>query len=301
MPVTDFGDAGNNNDWLQSLLAAFGAGKPNAPGAAPGGGAGPQGVMPGGAPMGYQAGAPAPPNPFMRALNYFNPIGSAQAQEAEPGVSAMRHGMPQDPDLSYLLRYASGSPGGPAAGPGGPGTAGADAGANNPYAATAAANPPQGGPYVGSGPPGPQGTNGINPYAAAAAANPPQGGPYVGSGQPGMPGPAPAGVGGPYVGGQGRAPYDPLSSIRVSGSPSATPRPSGSSASTGTAIDRNHPLPWQARQGGQGQAASAPSPVGNPRFGLFQSEVPTGRGPLSSNPNPIYTTLNLADLFKRKS
>lgn len=97
------------------------------------------------------------------------------------------------------------------------------------------------------------------------------GGPYVGSGPPGMPGPAPAGVGGPYVGGQGPAP-----------------------------IDRNHPLPWRAPTGtgGQGQAPSAPSPVNN-RFQTVQYQVPTGRGPLSGN--PIYTTLNLADLFKRKS
>ena len=258
MPVTDFGDAGNNNDWLQSLLAAYGAGQPNALGAAPGVGAGPQGVMPGGAPMGYQAGAPAPPNPFMRALSYFNPIGSAQAQEAQPGVWAMRHGMPQNPDLSAILRYASGSPGGPAAGPGGPGTAGADAGANNPYMAAAAANPPQGGPYVGSGAPGPQMTYPQHPSTMRFPSWPTPG----------------AGTAGPTP----------------TGAPSDTPRPGGSSASSGS-IDRNHPLPWQARQGGQGQAASAPSPVNN-RFTTVQYQTPGSvRGPLSNS--PIYTALNL--------
>jgi len=261
MPVTDFGDAGNNNDWLQSLLAAYGAGQPNAPGAPPGVGAGPQGVMPGGAPLGYQAAAPGPP--------MGQPPGSPMFQFGgfHPGNILQGH-PPNSPTLGPIFN-ASGSPGGPAAGPGGPGTAGNDGGFNNPYMAAAAANPPQGGPYVGSGQPGTQATAMTQPQHPSTMR------------YPSWPTPG-AGTAGPTP----------------TGSPSATPRPGGSSASTGTAIDRNHPLPWQARQGGQGQAASAPSPVTN-RFPTVQYQVPTGRGPLASN--PIYTTLNLADLFKRKS
>jgi hypothetical protein len=81
------------------------------------------------------------------------------------------------------------------------------------------------------------------------------------------------------------------------GSPSDTPRPGGSSASSGSSPS---PPRRPKNLGGQGQAPSAPSPVSsNPRFGLYQAQVAGGRGPLSTN--PIYTTLNLADLFKRKS
>jgi hypothetical protein len=78
------------------------------------------------------------------------------------------------------------------------------------------------------------------------------------------------------------------------GSPSDTPTPGGSSASSGSS-----PLPPRRPRnlGGQGQAPSAPAAIAaNPRFGTVQYQVPSGRGPLSSN--PIYTTLNLADLFK---
>ena len=156
-------------------------------------------------------------------------------------------------------------------------------------------------PSGAGGMPGPQVTNpmtqpgadGINPYAAAAAANPPQGGPYVGSGAPGMPGPAPAGVGGPYVGGQGRTPIDrnnplPWQSPNATvanappGNPSDTPRPSGG--------------PKRPMNLGMGQSPTAsvpPTSTGNPRFGLYQPQVPgSGQGgPLSRS--PIYTTLNL--------
>ena len=280
MPLTPYGGDGNS-DWLQSLLASYGAGQPYGPGGPPTGGVGPRGAyVPGGGVTGYQAATPGAPsmgypamgqpgqqpapapaaqNPIMRALNYFNPIGSAQAAEAEPGVWAMRHGMPQNPDLSGLLRYASGSPGGPGAGPGGPGSAGDDAGSNNPYAAAATANPAQGGPYVGSGAP-----------------------PMVT-----QPGPAPAGVGGPYVGGQGATPIDrnnplpwrpsgssPATTVANAppGNPSATPRPARPVTPT--------PRPKTT-------AASS-----NPRFGQVQYQVPgSGMGPLSRS--PIYSTLNL--------
>jgi hypothetical protein len=70
------------------------------------------------------------------------------------------------------------------------------------------------------------------------------------------------------------------------GSPSATPRPAR--PFTPTPKTAYAPTP---------KTAAAPASAANPRFGLYQSQVPgSGRGPLSSN--PIYTTLNLADLFK---
>ena len=78
------------------------------------------------------------------------------------------------------------------------------------------------------------------------------------------------------------------------GSPSNTPPPGAGPA--------DPPLPPRRPKnlGGQGQAASAPAAIAaNPRFGTVQYQVGSGRGPLSTN--PIYTTLNLADLFKRKS
>jgi len=255
MPVTDFGDAGNNNDWLQSLLAAFGAGQPNAPGAAPGVGAGPQGVMPGGAPMGYQAAAPGPP--------MGQPPGSPMFQFGgfHPGNILQGH-PPNSPTLGPIFN-ASGSPGGPAAGPGGPGTAGNDGGFNNPYAAAAAANPSQGGPYVGSGPPGPQATAMTQPQHPSTMR------------YPSWPTPG-AGTAGPTP----------------TGSPSDTPRPGGSSASSGTSpLPPPRPKNFGVSTGGQGYAPSAPSPVNN-RFTTVQYQTPGSvRGPLSNS--PIYTALNL--------
>lgn len=196
MPLTSYG--GGGGDWLQSLLAQFGAGQPYGPGGAPAGGAGPQGLMPGGGTLGYQAATPGAPSLGYPAFGGFHPGNIFQSHP------------PGSPTLGPVFN-ASGSPGGPGAGPGGPGSAGNDAGFNNPYMAAAAANPAQGGPYVGSGPPG-------MPIVTP-------------------PGPAPAGVGGPYVGGQGPAPIDannplpwrasPAATVANAppGNPSATPRP----------------------------------------------------------------------------
>jgi len=69
------------------------------------------------------------------------------------------------------------------------------------------------------------------------------------------------------------------------GSPSATPRPGGPPGP-------GAPLPPR-RPKNLGAAAppSRAAPVGNPRFGTFQYQVPGSGGPLSRN--PIYTALNL--------
>ena len=109
-----------------------------------------------------------------------------------------------------------------------------------------------------------------------------------------QPGPAPAGVGGPYVGGQGPTPIDrnnplPWQAQTPTGSPSQTPRPGGSGS----------PLPPRRPKNlGVTPSGNVAPPSSNPRFGTMQSQVPSGRGPLSSN--PIYTTLNLANLFGGK-
>ena len=261
MPLTPYGGDGNS-DWLQSLLASYGAGQPYGPGGPPAGGVGPRGAyVPGGGVTGYQAATPGAPSMGYPAMG--------QAQPAAPGQPFFQFGgfhpgniLQSHPPGSATLGpvfNASGSPGGPGPGPGGPGSAGDDGGFNNPYMAAATANPAQGGPYVGSGAP-----------------------PMVT-----QPGPAPAGVGGPYVGGQGATPIDrnnplpwrpsgssPAATVASAppGNPSATPRPARPVTPT--------PRPKTT-------AASS-----NPRFGLVQYQVPgSGGGPLSRS--PIYSTLNL--------
>jgi hypothetical protein len=232
MPVTSFG-GGDGSDWLQSLLAAYGAGQPYGPQGTPGGGVGPRGAyVPGGGVTGYQAATPGAPSMAM----------------GQPGAQPPPMGMGGGPTPYGIAAQALPQQ-----------SAGNDGGFNNPYMAAAGANPPQGGPYVGSGPPG------MTP-----------------------PGPAPAGVGGPYVGGQGRTPYDPLSSIHAPatvmanappGQPSDTPTPSSRG---GIGSD------YVASRTPRTAAAAAKS---NPRFGQVQYQVPGSGGPLSRN--PIYSTLNL--------
>ena len=126
MPTTDLDNSAGWANWLQSLVQNQGASAPYGPGGAPGPySGGPNGLMPGGQVLGYHgttpgqpsmgypavgqaAGrpsvapgtqAPAAQSPIMQALSYLNPISSAQAQEAEPGVWNMRHSMPAGPTL----------------------------------------------------------------------------------------------------------------------------------------------------------------------------------------------------------
>jgi hypothetical protein len=291
-PDGSVGPSSGLPDWLKQLIPSPGASVPNAPGG-PGGGVGPGGAyMPGGGVMGRQAVTPGAPSMGFPAQGGPPTIDPSQFQGG--GMPGFLGG-----GLNPAARAAAIAAGvmqpTPAGGPGAP---------TNSWMQR---------PSGVGGMPGPQVTNpmmqpgadGINPYAAAAAANPPQGGPYVGSGAPGMqttPGPAPAGVGGPYVGGQGPTPIDrnnPLpwqptgSSPGMTmanappGNPSDTPRPGGPGGP---------PLPPRRPKNlGMGQSPTAPVPPtsSNPRFGLYQPQVPgSGQGgPLSRS--PIYTALNL--------
>jgi hypothetical protein len=304
MPVTDFGSDWNSPyrlpqgwtpypdgsagpssglpDWLKQLIPSPGASVPNAPGLQ--NGAGPQGVMPGGGLMGLPASTPGGPSMGFPAQGGAGGLLSALAGGNPYARAAIAAGgvlQPTPAETGELPLSMSGArpmrprSTGAMPGAGMAGAAGADGGFNNPYAAAAAANPPQGGPYVGSG---------ASPMAT-------------------QPGPAPAGVGGPYVGGQGPTPIDrnnPLPWQSASsatagptptGSPSQTPRPGGSGAGS--------PLPPRRPKNlGVTPSGNVAPPSSNPRFGTMQSQVPSGRGPLSSN--PIYTTLNLANLFGGK-
>lgn len=129
MPVADSGGA--DWSWLQSLLASQGAGQPYGPGGAPGPySGGPQGLMPGGGLLGYPATTPGQPsmgfpaagqaagrpsvapgtqqaaNPILRALNYLNPISSAQADVLHPNLT--------NPNLTPLAPAAPAAPPAPA-------------------------------------------------------------------------------------------------------------------------------------------------------------------------------------------
>jgi hypothetical protein len=255
MPVTSFGGDGNN-DWLQSLLASFGAGQPNAPGATPGGSAGPGGVMPGGGLMGYQAATPGQPSMGYPAAQ--QPPGSPMFQFGgfHPGNILQSH-PPGSPTLGPVFN-ASGSPGGPGAGPGGPATAGADGGFNNPYMAAAAAQAPPA--------PGPMDPSII---ARQSAMQP---------NYPSWPTPGPGGSSGTAHAAVTMANAPP-------GQPSDTPRP-GSAA---PAIPPSRPKNLGVT--GSVAPSSASSSARNKNFGLYQSQVSGQGGPLSRN--PIYTTLNL--------
>ena len=251
-PDGSVGPSSGLPDWLRQLIPNPGAATPNAPGL-PGGGVGPGGAyMPGGGVMGRQAATPGAPS---------------MGFPAQGGPPTFQAGQPMGPDVT-----------------GGGGNPLAFLGGNiNPYARAAIA---------GAGVMAPTPTAANDQAPTNAWFQRPSG---VG-GMPGPqvtntpPGPAPAGVGGPYVGGQGTPqtyPHMPWPDTGAApqGTPSDTPRPG------------DPPLPPKRPKNlGMGQSPTAsvpPTSTGNPRFGLYQPQVPgSGQGgPLSRS--PIYTTLNL--------
>jgi hypothetical protein len=262
LPDGSVGPSSSLPDWLKQLIPSPGAATPNAPGLPSG--AGPQGLMPGGGVMGRQAATPGAPSmgfpaqagggatSILSALAGGNPY--ARAMIAAGGVMT-----PSPAETGELPLSMSG------ARPMHPASTGAM--------------------------PGPQpmqpGADGINPYAAAAAANPPQGGPYVGSGAPAPFRPPSR----PYTPTPNPGPMDPSIIARQSpsaamanappGNPSDTPRPGGT------------PYPPRRPKNLGAAPAAAPSSSGNKNFGLYQPQVPgSGQGgPLSRS--PIYSTLNL--------
>ena len=267
MPLTGYGGNGGS-DWLQSLLASFGAGQPYDPSqnpsltpnaGMPGGGVmGAPAATPGAPSMGYPAvgqpgaqpqpaAAPAPSNPFMRALGYLNPIGSAQADVLHPslGAGALHPSLtaqPSAPSSSPLLRAGA-----------------ADSlplafgnVTSDDYQKWLMAQQQGGAPA-----PSPPAPAGPATYPHMPWPGSPQAATY-----PHMPWPD---TGASKAAAVANAP---------SGNPSATPRPAAA------------PKP---------AAKPSSSPSSNSRFGTVQYQVPSGSGgpggPLSRN--PIYTSLNL--------
>jgi hypothetical protein len=259
-------------DWLRQLIPSPGASVPNAP-SLPGGGVGPRGAyMPGSGVMGLPAATPGAPSMGFPAQGGPPTIDPSQFQGG--GMPGFLGGGNINPYARAAIAAAGIMQPTPTA--------------NDQAPTNAWFQRPSG---VG-GTPGPQVTNpmtqpgadGINPYAAAAAANPPQGGPYVGSGAPAPDFRGPPSR--PYTPTPNPGPMDPSIIAHMNaapqGTPSDTPRPGGS------------PRPQKNLGMGQSPTASVPpTSTGNPRFGLYQPQVPgSGQGgPLSRS--PIYTTLNL--------
>jgi hypothetical protein len=231
-----------------------------------------QATTPGQPSMGYPAmgqpgqqpaaNGPAAQNPIMGALNYFNPIGSAQAAEG-PGVWNMRHGMPDAPDIGGLVGGILG-----AASEGQPTDAGALVGAGDTTLkpgpsilpqARGRASPPFPAPDIGAYPDSTSYPHNLKPPTFA----------WPDSSTPtGMPSPTPP------------------------GSPSAPPRPADSNAkgplassdgSGGIGSDARFPL--KRRAGAPNLGYYSP----NPRFGTVQYQTPNS----SASRAPIYTALNL--------
>jgi hypothetical protein len=103
----------------------------------------------------------------------------------------------------------------------------------------------------------------------------------------------------PYTPTPNAGPMDPSIIAHTNmpqGTPSDTPRPGGAG---GSPLPPRRPKNLGVTPSGNASPPSSnPTPSSNPLFGTFQTQVPgQGRGPLSSN--PIITTLNLPELFKR--
>jgi hypothetical protein len=266
LPDGSVGPSSSLPDWLKQLIPSPGAATPNAPGLPSG--AGPQGLMPGGGVMGRQAATPGAPSMGFPAQGQIDP-----AQLGGGGFNPLTMLGNINPMARAAIAGAGVMQPTPAQGPGAP---------TNMWMQRPSGVGGMPGPQVTNPTPQP-GADGNDIYAAAAAANPPQGGPYVGSGAPAPFRPPSR----PYSPTPQSGPMDPsiiahMAMATPPGNPSDTPRPSGA------------PYPPKRPKNLGATAAAAPSsPSSNPRFGLYQPQVPgSGQGgPLSRS--PIYTTLNL--------
>jgi hypothetical protein len=109
--------------------------------------------------------------------------------------------------------------------------------------------------------------------------------PYYPSAQGGMPfpqNPGPAASNMPYPG-----QIDPRGYFAPRAAPAATAAPAGTATAAPAAPRSVAPTPVVHTPGAPNLGYYPP----NPRFGVMQSQVPSGRGPLGNN--PIYTTMNL--------
>jgi len=303
MPDGSYGPSSGLPDWLKQLIPSPGASTPYGPGAMPAGGAGPQGLMPGGGALGYQGATPGAPSmgfPAQGGPQMYGPQGSnvGTGKQVGPWTNPFTDANTIDPRefagagggaTSILSALAGGNPYARAMIAAGGVMTPSPADTGELPLSMSGARPMH--PASTGAMPGPQpGADGINPYAAAAAANPPQGGPYVGSGAPG---PLAAQAGMPH------RPYSPTPQNYPSW---PTPGPGGSSpAATMANAPPGQPsdTPRPARPYSKTPATAYParpgatSSSGNPRFGTVQYQIPgSGQGgPLSRS--PIYTTLNL--------
>lgn len=213
LPDGSVGPSSGLPDWLKQLIPSPGASVPNAPGG-PGGGVGPGGAyMPGGGVMGRRAVTPGAPSMGFPAQG--GQIDPAQLAGAGGGNPLSMFG-----NINPYARAAIAAGGvmqpTPAQGPGAP---------TNSWMQRPSGVGGMPGPQV-TNPMTPPGADGINPYATAAAANPPQGGPYVGSGAPAPFRPPSR----PYSPTPQPGPMDPsiiahLAMTTPPGNPSDTPRP----------------------------------------------------------------------------
>jgi hypothetical protein len=303
LPDGSVGPSSDVPDWLKQLIPSPGASIPNAPGT-PTGGAGPEGLMPGGGLMGYQAATPGAPSmgfpaqggpqvmppqystlPPNKSVGPFTGGTSTEGSYYDPrtwfrGGQTFTPGQPMGPDVtggggaSPLSYLAKGSPAWRAAM--------AAAGVMSPTPAD-----------TGELPLSLSGARPMHPSSTGAMPNPAT---YPHMPWPGSP-PAPqgGGVGSdanfPVMGAggfpttyaaPGRQPASVTMANAPPGSPSETPRPGLTNA----------PMPPRRPKNLSGASpASQAAPVGNSRFGTFQYQVPGGGGPLSRS--PIYTALNL--------
>jgi hypothetical protein len=273
LPDGSVGPSSSLPDWLKQLIPSPGAATPNAPGLPSG--AGPQGLMPGGGVMGRQAATPGAPSMGFPAQGQIDP--------AQLGGGGGFNPLAMLGNINPMARAAIAAGGvmqpTPAAGPGAP---------TNMWMQRPSGVGGMPGPQV-TNPMAQPGADGNNIYAAAAAANPPQGGPYVGSGGPApfrppsrpySPTPATIDRNNPLP---WQSPSSATAGPTPPGSPSDTPRPSGTP----------YPPRRPKNLGATAAAPSSPLSSGNKNFGLYQPQVPgSGQGgPLSRS--PIYTTLNL--------
>jgi hypothetical protein len=272
-------------DWLKQLIPQGGGGAgglPMGPGGPPGGGA----ALPGAGVPGMPG---APGAPAQAGPQIFPPQNSAIPPNKSVGPftggSSTENGSAWDPrswfranpGATFQQGQPMNGPGGPAAGAGGASSLLSMFGGGNPYARAAIA-------AGGVMSPTPADTGEL-PLSMSGAR--PQH-PSSQGAMPGFQGPPSR----PYTPTPQYAPAIPPTRPddpeTPQGSPSATPPVGGTP----------YPPKRPKNLGGQPTTAAVPS-SSNPRFGTVQYGVGGGRGPLSSN--PIYTTLNLANLFGGKS
>lgn len=279
LPDGSVGPSSSLPDWLKQLIPSPGAATPNAPGTQglPGGGPG-GGYVPGGGVMGLPTSTPGAPS---------------MGFPAQGGPQVM------GPQNSRIPNYKS-------VGPftGGTSTEGSYWDPRNWFRANPSATFQQGQPMG----PDVTGAGGFNPLSVLGGGNPAWRAAIAAGG---VMSPTPADTGELPLSMSGARPMHPASTGAMPGfqgppsrpytptpqyAPAIPPsRPTDTPTGTPSATPRPTPYPPK-RPKNLGAAPSAPTaavPTSNPRFGLYQPQVPgSGQGgPLSRS--PIYTTLNL--------